>query len=66
MVYNLFGLELELLLPQTSEMLLIDIHACDFARFKCSANVIVPEHATISIGVSNGSTFVVIGRPTVN
>jgi hypothetical protein len=33
-------------------------------RFKCSANVIVPVHATNSIGVSTGSTFVVIGCRT--
>jgi hypothetical protein len=66
MVYNLFDLKLELLLPQTCEMLLIDIHAYGFVRFKCSANVTVPEHATISIGVSSGNTFVVIGRPRVN
>lgn len=33
----------------------------DCTCFKCSANVIIPVHATNSIGVSTGSTFVVIG-----
>lgn len=38
----------------------------DCACFKCSANIIVPVHATNSIGVSTGSTFVVIGWRTAN
>jgi len=39
--------------------------SCVYASFKCAANVGVPVHATISIGLWTLSAFVVIGWRTV-
>jgi len=53
-------LQVELLLLQNKKNA-----SCVYASFKCAANVGVPVHATISIGLWTLSAFVVIGWRTV-